>query len=1461
MKKGLAGHIGGILILALLFSPMTAWGKGTVRLTTTANGDGTVTRKANGASATKVTGASYLEIGSNPSPRAECDGSPNTDGGLGDDIDYNDDGVLDGPCSTVNRYHGRTVSFAEWDITSLPSNATLLNVWVNYSAQESSSTFQFQFKDMSLQPTNLANTADQLLTDIEGGTAFSGSTNVPSGAFPFPSTFTLNSTARADLSAIVSAQSVTWWALGMATSAAGTAPSVYASAPRNIINSYDAGQSPVPTLVVEYSTPPTPATSLTGIAVGATSITWRFMDNAAGFSEDTGTYLQDGSETILVDMGVQPGAGLVTQSVLPLTPNTQYTMHIHQYNEAGASSSTARSTWTYAAQPTNTTVLEVYATSATISWNANDNPNGTPYLVQVTTDPGGNFSAFITTTSTTTTNPSGGVVTFQVAGLIPNTDNYIRVRARNAATPSVPTPFDATVMATPGVASPGLAAFGAIGTFNITAQWTPGGNPYPADNVYYQAQRASDANFTVINDTQPASPTANTLSANFEGLQRNTTYWFRVRAFDASMIASSWLVLGGTMTAVSPVTSPIHEAVHQTSMSFKWSDLNNTINSPISYRVELSSVSFASGVIFSSATTSAATPSTTITSTVSAPALVPNTTYYARIFALNSIGAPSAQTNVDSPRGWATNPVPADTFELDGTPWEDFINVKWSNNVGLNNSLLTRYRIDASTDSNFSVYTSTSVSPTWVPPASPVYAGSVSSLFSNTTYYLRIIATGYNGTNSEPLYITTTTRPRPPTSPVITEVGITSVTVSWQSNNNGPNTVYRVQASSEPGYTVFDTSYTVNTWATFLNLSTNTAHQFRVDVVTIHGDTPTFINESTSTLANIPANVANPYSNMAATSLRVSWNTNTNPSGTNYLVEATSNTTGLFDGNAPIQGATVTTTYRDFSTLPNTIYYFRVLAINDDAIKTDFLTIGSTVSRAAQPSITGFTNTSTSLTPVWSTNNNPADTQYFIENATNAHNSGWTTNNFWQDTALSTNTGYAFQVKARSRDGVETAYSVKWTTRTLAAVPPMPTVSNGAGSRYALDISFSPGTNPPGDPNATQFAVQVLDGSEEPSHLYMYLNSPYGGTPNEFLLDGSSTNPPSTIWKTLAEWNNGVIVATGLVSGRDYTFGILARNGNSGAIIPSLPNSGIPTAPSLGNNAMTGSGAPAIYLDSRGYRHDDGLEHWFNGSVVPFTAKGSFHYHYKFTQNTSSNADDLTEPGWNGKISTQTGTNLANDLSDGEPTQSSTQPVSGFKATSEGQWVLYVLGDAYLAAPPLADGLPHPNPQFPAQFFLKLDLSSPTVTLKAQYAAGNPYPIENGVGSADSTPYFYWDEPANGTVGAISPIVGYAVSFSSNVADNPPMSQTAPEWIGNTRNYQVPTPQPYGTYFFKVRALDTAGNWTDPPAEFEYVHNPDTQLPVIVNVNMGVTIIIPGSNVYVSVSVNVVVNVTFSEAM
>lgn len=1102
-------------------------------------------------------------------------------------------------------------------------------------------------------------------------------------------------------------------------------------------------------------------------------------------------------------------------------------------------------------------VLASSQTYIQIQWLADNPYPGTPvkYEAQVSDIP--DFS------SITGTNIFSSSVQFSTAttfsGLAAGTSYYMRVRSYNRV--NVPSVWAYSSSTSTSLGTPGMPFFSNIQIDRVTASWAP------LAGAIYSIEEWADADFT--GSPVDIKNTGTTPSATFTGLLHNTTYWYRVQG-SVNGQATAYGNSNFTMTAVNAVT-PTAYNINKTSASFTWIDTSNSINLPINYRVEISTrVNFAPVYTSSTIASSPSFPHLSAYSSTST-VLIPNTTYYYRVMALNGIGNPTTSYFINAAGGpRATDPVIPDGINFQSVSNTQF-QVSWfENTVAPDNPVpTTRYDVKVTTGIDVSAPAVTSTLVGYGAPQNHIFN---ESLFANTTYFVSVRAKGQssvNNTDSNWLTISTVTRPISVTNPSFA-VDLTSATVFWDTQN-GLTTRYQVQLARNGSQLASSTTFLTNaTFAEAFNiaLATNTTYDFLIHTLP-NGNwlEPSVVQVTTSTLADIPALVNPAFTAVSSSTIDVQWGANTNPAGTTYRVKYSSDNFVTMTTQDVSSG----TNLKLIGLLSDTTYWVHVAAVNRIGRETADLDLGNIVTLANTPIFTSFAVDVTSITVSWSANGNSPSTVYQttssrVSDSLLIHTNNNVVGSSWTDVGLSTNTRYAFSIRAVNKSGVPSAWVTLGSTWTLAATPPTPTLPL-LDTPNSLLMSFSNGSNPLASPGGrTQFAVQITyDSYADPArNVTNHFISPTVSDGVNIHAVTSSTNiADSSNWGLYSDWQNGLFITTGLNPGANVFYVIYARNGDNG----SAP--AIPTPPSNTQQGWTYSGRPVLHLgDVDSDESESGIFPdvvWVNTLVTSFTATGAYHYHFQLGTTYNQSGMTIAHPGWHGN--TSAGTFYSDEISDANYNSG----LIGFRVGGEGQYYVNVLGDDYPFSAQFGFP-PNQHSHFTAgtPFRYYVDLQKPAIQdITAQFTSTVTVPIFSGVSTPCKTPYFQWN--TINTIGTsqnfTSPIVGYNYSLSTDPSVNPStgtvdpsISFTAQSQFVYTAAVAISTPQVYGnTYFFKVAAKDEAGNWSD-PVTFIYMPRPDTEFPRVLNVAYG-GVLVPSSGSGVAVSTTPTINVRFSKRM
>lgn len=204
-----------------------------------------------------------------------------------------------------------------------------------------------------------------------------------------------------------------------------------------------AGNSGDAAAATSIDTKPSAPTIGTPTVDSSTAITWTWTDNA----NFEGSYRIDYESVAGTDVD-DLAADSESYQATGLTPNTAYNISVKAYhNNRGesASSATSDTVYTLANPPTTLASTAQTATTITLGWNANSNPNGTEYYVE-----------------NTTANTNSGLITattWTPSSLTCNTGYTFKVKAKNGAT--VDTAWSDTLTVSTG-ACPTIGGGGAL---------------------------------------------------------------------------------------------------------------------------------------------------------------------------------------------------------------------------------------------------------------------------------------------------------------------------------------------------------------------------------------------------------------------------------------------------------------------------------------------------------------------------------------------------------------------------------------------------------------------------------------------------------------------------------------------------------------------------------------------------------------------------------------------------------------------------------------------------------------------------------------------------------------------------------------------------------------------------------------------------------------------------------------
>ena len=331
----------------------------------------------------------------------------------------------------------------------------------------------------------------------------------------------------------------------------------------------------------------------------------------------------------------------------------------------------------------------------------------------------------------------------------------------------------------------------------------------------------------------------------------------------------------------------------------------------------------------------------------------------------------------------------------------------------------TTYQLERSTGAGFTVvYTS----------AAPTYGDT--ALAAGTTYWFRVaalngdaVATAYA---SSITFVTAAAGAAPPAPSGFAGTALSASSIQWSWVDNSSNeTGFRVLSGTinVSGDLAANTTVWLQT-----GLSTNTAYGPYAAQAFNSTGTANSSTASRFSLATVPTGLA--ASGVTASSATLSWSGN----GTTYQLERSTGAgfAVVYTSSAP--------TYGDTALAAGTTYWFRVAALNGDALATSYassITFVTPAAGAAPAAPSGFAGIAQSVSSIqWSWVDNSSNETGFrvVFGTVNVSGDLAANATSWLQTGLSTNTAYG-PYAAEAFNSTGTADSASLTRYTAAAAP------------------------------------------------------------------------------------------------------------------------------------------------------------------------------------------------------------------------------------------------------------------------------------------------------------------------------------------------------------------------------------------------------------------------------------------
>ncbi len=516
--------------------------------------------------------------------------------------------------------------------------------------------------------------------------------------------------------------------------------------------------------------PPVAPSNLSFNPITSNSITLNWSDN----SND-----EDGFEVFRALSSGGPyasvgttGAGVKTFANTGLTNNTRYYYRVYAFNAGGSSAAVSGSAITLPivpSAPSNLTFSSITNNSIRLNWSDNSN-NEDGFEIFRSTSLTGSYVSVGTTGS--------GAVTFNNTGLSDDTQYFYRVFAFNSGGSSLSYASGNAVTLPLVSDGPSNLTFDNITITSMELNWTD--NSDNEDGFEIFRSLVSWGNFTSIGTTG-----SNVTSFNSTGLIGNTTYYYRVYAFNAG--GSSSYVSGNERTLPDLPAAPSNlgfGSITNTSIQLTWTDNSNNEDGFEIHR------SLSAGGTFNLVATIG--PNLTSYNNMG---LTEDTEYFYRVYAFNTGGSStpvngSATTLPDAPA--------APSSLSTGTLTTNSIQLVWTDN--------------SDNEEGFEIFRSLSNGGTYtsIGTTGPgVATFNDAGLEDDTEYFYRVYAFNSGGI-SAPASTSATTLLQIPDAPSKLEAtgnNICAVDLKWDDNSDNESgfELERSTTSSTTGFTRIQT--------------------------------------------------------------------------------------------------------------------------------------------------------------------------------------------------------------------------------------------------------------------------------------------------------------------------------------------------------------------------------------------------------------------------------------------------------------------------------------------------------------------------------------------------------------------------------------------------------------------------------------------------------------------------------
>lgn len=702
-------------------------------------------------------------------------------------------------------------------------------------------------------------------------------------------------------------------------------------------------------------------------------------------------------------------ANVVSYQSIGLSTATAYYYRVVAIDAGGDSDAGAANTKTLMAPPTGLTATGVSISEIDLTWS--DSSGETGYRIERSVDE---------KTWTLVTNVGSDMTSYASTGLAGGTRYIYRVRALNSGGASLPGTSAASTTI-PLATSVKLAV---ASDTQINLSWTN-----VAGETNYLLQRSDNGTdgWTTI-----ASPAANVVAYNDTGLTADTSYFYRVVAHNASGNSTASVVVSGQtlMPVVSGVTAT---GVSASEIDLTWSDSSNETG----YRIDRSLDEKTWTVL-----TTLGADATSYNNT----GLVGGTRYLYRVRAINAGGVSLPGISA------STYTIPLSPTLVATVASDTQVNLSWTNVAGETSYLLQRS--DNGTDG-------------WATIASPVanvVAYSNTLLTSDTDYFYRVVAHNASGDSVASAVKLGHTLLPAVAGLTATGASTTEIDLAW-TDSEGESGYMIEHSANGTAWTAVGTAPADATSFSNTGLTGGTAYYYRVRAVNAGGNS---LAGEPKVGLTIPLATVLGVTTVSGSQLKLTWTNVAGESG--YHIERSAD--GVNDWSLITTAAANVVTYTDTSLTNDTVYYYRVTAINNSGSAAASAVMNRRTLMAAPA---GLTATAVSISRVdLSWTDSSGETGYLIERSLNGGSTWSTLTTVAADTTSYSNTGlvagttYNYRIRAINAGGNSEAGLKAAATTIPAAVA----ISASSVSTSQINLSW---TNVTGE---TGYRVEIsTDGS------------------------------------------------------------------------------------------------------------------------------------------------------------------------------------------------------------------------------------------------------------------------------------------------------------------------------------------------------------------------------------------------